>query len=156
MPAQEDDLQEIEMALQIELKPGERFILGNAIITNDDHRTKLRIDGDAPILREPDIIRPEEANTPCKNIYLTVQMMYLSEDPQQYHEKYFSLMEDVCRAAPSTLSYFEEINNKILTGALYKALKKTKELIAYEKELMTDAGCSASLCADSKDHTVSA
>ena len=40
------------MALKIELKPGERFILGNAVITNDDQRTRLFVEGSAPILRE--------------------------------------------------------------------------------------------------------
>lgn len=143
------------MALQIELKPGERIILGNSIITNDDHRTKLRIEGDAPILREPDIMRPEDATTPCERIYLTVQMMYLSEDPKEFHESYFEQMRDVCNAAPSMISHFEVINNQILTGSFYKALKKTKELIAYEKELMTDAGRSTRIRSNSKDHTVS-
>lgn len=144
------------MALQIELKPGEKFILGNTLITNGNTRTKLRIDGDEPILRERDIMTPETANTPCERIYLLVQMMYLSAKPQEYHKEYFALMEEVCRAAPSTLKYFEEINNKILTGSLYKALKRSKDLIAYEKELMSDAGCSTRLPTDGEDYSVSA
>ncbi len=51
------------MGLKVELKPGERIIVGESIITNDDQRTRLIIEGDAPILREKDILTPETANT---------------------------------------------------------------------------------------------
>ena len=44
------------MALIIDLKPSERVIIGTALITNDDTRTRLHIEGDAPILREKDIL----------------------------------------------------------------------------------------------------
>ena len=60
------------MALKVELKPGERFILGDSVITNDDQRTRLFIEGDTPILREKDILRASEADTPCKRVYLLV------------------------------------------------------------------------------------
>jgi flagellar protein FlbT len=126
------------MALKVELKPGERFILGDSIITNDDQRTRLFIEGDAPILREKDILRLDDADTPCKKIYLMLQMMYLSPDPVQHHDLYFSLVNEVLEAAPSTGSMIENINNKILTGELYKALKETRKLIEYERELLAN------------------
>lgn len=124
------------MALKVELKPGERFILGESVITNDDQRTRLFIEGDAPILREKDILRLDDADTPCKKIYLMVQMMYLSPDPTPHHDLYFSLVKDVLEAAPSTATMIDDINNKILTGDMYKALKQTRKLIEYEQELM--------------------
>jgi len=126
------------MALKVELKPGERFILGDSIITNDDQRTRLFIEGDAPILREKDILRLDDADTPCKKIYLMLQMMYLSSEPAQHHDLYFELVKDVLQAAPSTGPMIENINNKILTGELYKALKETRKLIEYERELLTN------------------
>ncbi|MGB3809953.1 MAG: flagellar biosynthesis repressor FlbT [Parvibaculum sp.] len=124
------------MALKVELKPGERFILGDSIITNDDQRTRLFIEGDAPILREKDILRLDDADTPCKKIYLMLQMMYLAPEPTQHHELYFQLVKDVMEAAPSTTPMLDNINNKILTGELYKALKETRKLIEYERELL--------------------
>ena len=42
-------------------------------------------------------------------------------------------------AAPSTWSYIETINNRILTGDMYKALKESRRLIAYEQELLDNA-----------------
>ena len=124
------------MALIIDLKPQERIIIGNALSTNDKTRTRLHIEGDAPIMREKDIMREEEANSPCKKIYLTVQLMYLSTTPQDLHEIYFKQIKDIIDAAPSTTPYFMRINDHILAGHYYKALREAKELIAYEQELL--------------------
>lgn len=124
------------MALKVELKPGERFILGDSVITNDDQRTRLFIEGSSPILREKDILRIEDADTPCKKIYLLVQMMYLATDPSRHHATYFEFMNDVLKAAPSTAPYLDAINSKILTGEMYKALKDARKLIEHEAELI--------------------
>jgi flagellar biosynthesis repressor protein FlbT len=126
------------MGLKVELKPGERIIIGDSVVTNDDQRTRLVIEGDAPILREKDIMTVEAANTPCKKIYLVVQLMYLSRDPKTHHELYFTLMKETLSAAPSTQAHFDRINNQILTGNIYKALKETQALIEYEKELLAN------------------
>ena len=40
------------MGLKVELKAGERFILGDCLVTNGDQRTRLLIEGNTPILRE--------------------------------------------------------------------------------------------------------
>jgi flagellar biosynthesis repressor protein FlbT len=124
------------MALKVELKPGERVIIGDCVVTNHDQRTRLLIEGAAPILREKDIMTPDRADSPARRIYLAVQMMYTSRDPQTHHEVYFSLMRDILQAAPSAGPYIANINNLILTGEMYKALKEAKKLIAYEQELM--------------------
>jgi flagellar protein FlbT len=127
------------MALRIELKPGERILIGESVLINNDQRATFLVEGNAPILREKDIITPEEADTPAKRIYLAVQLMYTSRDPRAHHDVYFALMRDIVQAAPSTWSYVETINNRILTGDLYKALKEAKNLVHYEQELLQNA-----------------
>ena len=88
------------MALKVELKPHERIIIGACVITNTDQRARLLIDGDnMPILREKDILTPETADTPAKLIYLAVQLMYISPDPQDNHGTYFNLVRDIVTAA---------------------------------------------------------
>ena len=124
------------MSLKVELKPRERILIGEALITNGDQRTHLLIDGRSPVLREKDIITSERADTPVKRIYLAVQLMYMARDPQLHHEVYFALVRDLTAAAPSTWPYIENINNQILTGDLYKALKEARKLIAYEEKLL--------------------
>lgn len=139
------------MPLKVELKPGERILMGECVITNGDQRTRLVIEGDAAILREKDILTAETANTPAKRIYLAVQLMYTSKNPRAHHEIYFSLMRDMLTAAPSTWSYIEAINNQILTGQLYNALKATKKLIAYEQDLLQHASRGTGLRQDGQD-----
>jgi flagellar protein FlbT len=125
------------MALKVELKPGEKLLVGNCIITNSDQRTRLFIDGNAPILREKDILTRDTANTPAKRIYLSVQLMYIEDDIGGGQETYFALVREFLAAVPSALEIVNEINNEILTGALYKALKAAQRLIEYEQDLLT-------------------
>jgi flagellar protein FlbT len=127
------------MGLKVELKPGEKLILGDCLITNGEQRTRLLIEGQAPILREKDIMTQAHATTPAKRIYLAVQLMYTSRDPAAYHDTYFALMRDLVQAAPSAWPHMVEIGNHILAGDMYKALKSAKALIAYEKELLDNA-----------------
>ena len=112
-------------------------MIGDCVVTNGDQRTRLMIEGTAPILREKDIMTPERADTPAKRIYLAVQLMYTSRrSAPASRGLYFALVRDIVQAAPSTWPYIENINNQILTGDLYKALKEAKKLIAYEQELL--------------------
>jgi flagellar protein FlbT len=127
------------LALKVELKPGEKLLVGNCIITNSDQRTRLFIEGQAPILREKDILTPTTANTPAKRVYLAVQIMYIENNTDVLRREYFSLINDIVTAAPSSLAIVDRINNDILTGALYKALKSAKQLIQFEQDLIEHA-----------------
>ena len=63
-----------------------------------------------------------------------------------------SLVRDILQAAPSVWPYIESINNHILTGEMYKALKHAKKLIAYEQELLNHAKRGAGLpCGSERD-----
>lgn len=124
------------MSLKVELKPGERLIIGDCLITNSDQRTRLFVDGTAPILREKDILTAETANSPAKRIYFSVQLMYLDGISGELQGTFEHLTSEIAGAAPSTIPYIDQINNEILTGSLYKALKRARELIEYEGELI--------------------
>jgi flagellar protein FlbT len=127
------------MSLKVELKPHERLIVGNCVITNSDQRTRIFIDGKSPILREKDILTPATATSPAKRIYLAVQLMYLDDDISTMRTEYFQLVNDIVHAAPSTIPFIDEINNDILTGSLYKALKAAKRLIQHEQDILSHA-----------------
>jgi flagellar biosynthesis repressor protein FlbT len=122
------------MTLKIELKRNERVILGDCVVTNRGERTRLEILGKVPILREKDIISPEQADTPAKRMYLAIQLMYTSKDPHDHEMSYLQLVHYMLASAPGSRLFIDSINNRILTGDLYKALKETRKLIAYEKD----------------------
>lgn len=144
------------MALKVELRPAERIVIGTAVITNGDQRIRFFIEGDAPILREKDILTPGTADTPAKTIYLALQVMYLSGDIGRQHDVYFKLVSEFLAAAPSAMPVIADINNHILNDELYKALKAARRLIAYEAELVSHASGRPRLRADRADDAVAA
>jgi flagellar protein FlbT len=83
---------------------------------------------------------PESADTPAKLVYLAVQLMYISPDPQNNHGTYFNLLREIITNVPSAWPIIEEINSNILNGQLYRALKEARKLIAYERELLDRIG----------------
>ncbi|ACF02933.1 MULTISPECIES: flagellar biosynthesis repressor FlbT [Rhodopseudomonas] len=125
------------MPLRVELKPFERIVIGQSVITNSDTRTTFLIDGDAPILREKDILTAETANTPVKRIYLCVQMMYLQNDIPAYQDLYLGFIKELIEAVPSFRETIEATSNHILSGNLYKALRELRPLIKREEELLS-------------------
>lgn len=123
------------MALKISLKPSEKMIINGAVVTNGSARSNLIIENRVSILREKDIMK--EADTPCSRIYLVIQLMYIDEgNAVEYHNTYWELVRDVVAAAPSTLKLIDTISDHILQTNYYQALKMTRKLIAYEKELL--------------------
>lgn len=124
------------MALVIDLKPGEKILIGDAVVTNDSQRTRLHISGDTPILREKDVMKEDEADTPCKKAYFLIQCMYMAQKPDMYHDKYFGTIKEIQHAAPKFSFIFLSINEKLIAGNYYKAMKEAKELIQLEQELI--------------------
>jgi flagellar biosynthesis repressor protein FlbT len=127
------------MALKITLKPYERVIVGGAVVTNGKTKTNLVIENDVPILREKDIMKEQDADTPCRRIYFVIQLMYVDEKNMlEHHNMYWKLVQDVVKAAPSVLVLVHQISEHILGNRYYKALKLARKLIDYEEEVVTN------------------
>src|SRR5215470_8951142 len=124
------------MSLKVELKSLARIIIGQSVITNSETRTRLLIDGKAPILREKDILTAETANTPVKRLYLCVQMMYLEDDIPKYQDLYMDFVKDLLEAVPRFRPSIETASKLILSGSLYNSLKEIQKLIEQEAELL--------------------
>lgn len=124
------------MALKVELKPFERIIIGESLVTNSESRTTFLIEGEAPILREKDILTAETATTPVKRLYLCVQMMYLEKNIPKYQDLYMDFVKDLIEAVPSFRKPIEDASKLILSGSLYNSLKEIRKLIRREEELL--------------------
>jgi len=126
------------MALKIALKPGERMIIGGAVIKNGDAKTELFIQNKVPLLREKDILSEKEAQTVAQKIYFTIQLMYIDQENRvSHHNAYWNFVEEMAKAAPSTTSLIDQISEKIVESQYYQALKLSRKLIDYEKEIMS-------------------
>ena len=126
------------MALKVELKPNERIVVGNAVIRNGDTRSRLFIEGDTPIMREKDILSASVADTPAKRIYFVLQLMYLDKDVAAHRAAFIALVDDFMSAVPSAWPLISKLTDQVLAGDIYKAIKATRALIDFEKELITN------------------
>jgi flagellar biosynthesis repressor protein FlbT len=134
------------MALRIELKPRERFILGGAVIRNGDTRSEWILENNVPILRGKNILSLEEADTPCKRIYFLIQLMYVEGgNLAEHQDTYWALIRDIVGAAPSMIDLIDAINEHIVGGRYYEALKLTRKLINQEERIIYHADTGAGL-----------
>jgi flagellar protein FlbT len=125
------------MALKISLKPDERIIIGGAVVQNGSARSDFVIENSVPILREKNIMGPDNANSPCRMIYFAIQLMYVDEkNIEEHRTTYWKLVKDVANAAPSTIGLIDQISEHILHDRYYQALKLTNHLIEYEQEIV--------------------
>lgn len=127
------------MALRLTLKPHERAILGGAVLTNGKHRAELFVETEVPVLRGADILSPSSVHTPCERIVLAIQLMYVDPQRRPAHEQtYRQLVDDVLDASPSTRRLIEPIDEAVREGRFYPALKLGRQLLAYERELLSN------------------
>jgi flagellar biosynthesis repressor protein FlbT len=125
------------MTLKITLKPHEKMILGQAVITNGSNKCEFIIENNVPILRQNDILSPDGAETPALRIYLAVQLMYVDQANLSTHQKlYWQLVEEFLDAAPSALPLIDRINELVFKEQYYQALKLAQKLVSYEQEVM--------------------
>jgi len=132
------------MALKITLKPSERMILGGAVVTNGSAGScDLIVENKVPILRQKDILTEAKADSPCRRIYLAIQLMYIDEgNLATYHKAYWDLVRDIVNAAPSTVALIDAISENVFQRKYYPALKLAKRLIDYEQEVIRRvSGC---------------
>ena len=125
------------MALKIALKPHERIVIAGAVISNGEKRSDLIIENQVPILREKDIMSEADANTPCRRIYFVIQLMYFDEENlKEHHRNYWRMVDEVVAAAPSMSVFVDRASECLVGGNYYQALRRARELIDYEKEVL--------------------
>jgi flagellar protein FlbT len=125
------------VALKISLKPGERFVINGAIVQNGDRRTNLVLHNKVSILREKDILLPENATTPVRRIYFAVMMMYLDQtEEREYHQEFVRRMAEFMNAIRSedVLQTCVSIVDDVYAKNFYGALITCKKLLVFEQD----------------------
>ena len=126
------------MALKIGLRPQERVVIAGAVIRNGGKRCELIIENRASILREKDLMREQDADTPCKRVYFAVQLAYLDPEKRGVHiECYRQQADEILAAAPSMKDYFTRMDEGLAEDDYYQALRNCRDLIEYEKEVLS-------------------
>ena len=127
------------MALKINIKPGERFVINGAVMSVEDRGTSLILQNHAAFLREKDIMQEDDANTPAKRIYFYVMLMYVDpENQESYRDDFMRYLGDFmsgCRIKDVRES-LAHIYAMVSAGKFYQALKVCKTLMDFEREVL--------------------
>jgi flagellar biosynthesis repressor protein FlbT len=135
------------MPLKLSLKPSEKFVLNGAVVQNGDRRGTLILQNKASVLREKDIMQPEDANTPARRVYFPVMMMYLDEtNAAQCHDEFVRRVGEFMGAVrnPDILSDCIGISKHVMSKEYYKALMLCRKLMEYEDERLADVAAGVS------------
>ncbi len=139
--------------LVLKIAPGERFIVNGAVLENGDKPARIRItDSDVRVLRCRDALRPEDVNTPCKQIYYAVQLL-ITGDLEELGT--LPAIDDECA---KLLDIFKPINAELIPalrsmvsrGNYYSALCHLKQIMVIEDQLLARANKSGALAVDTK------
>ena len=128
------------MPLKLSLKPGEKFVVNGAVVTNGDRRTSLIIQNKASILREKDVLQPDDVTTPARRIYFPLMMMYLDpDDSSAYYDDFVIRMTEFMGAikSPDAMAECVSISRDVMSGQYYKALLRCRKLFAFEGERLS-------------------
>ncbi len=126
------------MALQVNLKKGQKIIINGAVIENAGNRNiSLNLHNKASLLRDSEVLGPDDCVTPAARIYYALQCAYIFPEKYEEHLRFFYLhLKEYIKAAPSCAPIVNDIEQEIDDANLYGALKKTQELINHEARVL--------------------
>jgi len=118
------------MPLKLSLKPGETFVVNGAVVRNGERRGVLLLETQARILREKDLMSPEEATTPMARAYFAIMQMYLlgDVDGPSYDRAADAIAGLMVNAGDKDeRDTVLEISADVASGALYRALGRCRK-----------------------------
>lgn len=125
--------------LVFKVAPGERFIVNGATLENGDKPARIRVvEGDARVLRCRDAMRPEEVNTPVKQVYYAIQLLVTGDlkeaDTVPAIDAECARLEDVFSHIDPEL--VPVLRSMISRGNYYSAMCHLRQILAIEAELL--------------------
>lgn len=121
------------MPLKLSLKPGETFVVNGAVVRNGERRGVLLLETQARILREKDLMRPEDAVSPISRTYFAIMQMYLlgEVDGPAYDRTAEAIAGLIAQSNdPDLRQSALDISADVAAGDLYRALGRCRKLMA--------------------------
>lgn len=125
--------------LMLKLAPGERFIINGTMLENGDRPGRIRVPGpDVMVLRCRDALKPEEVNTPVKQVYYAIQLLITKDlEEEDTLPALFRACEDLKPAfghiKPDLIPTLCEMLRR---GNYYSGLCYLKQVIELEAQLL--------------------
>ena len=120
------------MPLKLSLKPNEAVVVNGAVLRNGDRRGTMLLQNQARVLRQKDVLHPEEAKASAQHLYFAVMQMYLTGETEG------PLYDQTATALAATLNdaaSIEErasvlaISRACAAGETYQALSLCRKLL---------------------------
>ena len=120
--------------LRITLRDGEKAIVNGAVLRAVG-RTQIAVENQVSILRGREVMQPEEATTPARQLYFSAMLAYI--DPAnraQHQDNVVALVGGLVATltAPEARAACIAFAHDMATGDYYKALSAARELIGFE------------------------
>jgi len=124
--------------LRINLRDNERVIVNGSVLRANG-RVSLYIENESAILRDRDVMQPDEADTPAKRLYFACMLAYIYPERAKDHlqtiaelagELYAVLVKPELRQNSLDMLRFAS------DGQFYKALMECRKIMHYEAEVL--------------------
>jgi flagellar biosynthesis repressor protein FlbT len=145
------------MALKISLKPGEKFVVNGAVITNGDRRSAFVIQNKVSILRERDIMTEEDVTSPARRVYFPIMLAYLdSTKGDVYYQEFVARMSELMNALENQDAKMicVQVSLDMMNREYYRALTGCRKLIDYENKVLGNLNVIGSLSQGSENRRI--
>lgn len=125
--------------LRINLRDNERVIVNGSVLRANG-RVSLYVENESAILRDRDVMQPDEADTPAKRLYFACMLAYIHPERAKDHlqtiaelagELYAVLVKPELRQNSLDMLRFAS------DGQFYRALMECRKIIHYEAEVLS-------------------
>ncbi len=117
------------MPLKLVLRPGEKLIVNGAVLGVGDHPVSLFFYNKVNFLRGREIMKEENCDTIEKKLYFIIQLIYIfPEDAELNLVKFGIILDEARLALPDERVLFDEVQQLVLAGNYYRALKICRKL----------------------------
>lgn len=120
--------------LRITLRDGEKAIVNGAVIRAVG-RTQIMVENKVAILRGREVMRPEDATTPARQLYFAAMLAYIDPTGRDaHHESVVALLAALVAgfSDPEGKLACARFAGEIARGDYYRALGEARTIIEHE------------------------
>lgn len=125
---------------KVSLKPNERIYINGAVI-RFDRRTSLEFLNDVQFLLESHVLQPEQADTPLKRLYFTIQIQLMSpNDIAAARHTFNDLLMDLLATFDDEeiLAELKSVDRLVKEARYHEAMKTLRALYPHEQRLLSE------------------
>lgn len=120
------------MPLKLSLKPKEAVVVNGAVLRNGERRGTILLQNQARVLRQKDVLDPDETRSAEEHLYFAVMQMYLTgqTEGQLYDQTVMAIAAALNETKKEDVrAHIVEISAACAAGQTYQALSLCRKLL---------------------------